>query len=174
MHVAALDLSLTAPARCMPDGTTEVLDTSSMRGFDRWSAIRGFALDAADSCDVLAIEGYAYAARGRSIISLGELGGIVRYTLHAHEVPFIEVTPGSIKKYATGKGNAGKEAVLVAAVRRGGDLFAGTTNDEADAFMLWALVKDALGEAVVEMPARHREACEVVEDALADLLAVNA
>lgn len=48
-------------------------------------------------------------------------------------IPVVEVPPSTLKKWGTGKGNAGKDLVLAAAVRRWAQV---TQNDEADAAWL--------------------------------------
>ena len=78
------------------------------------------------------------------------------------------IPPASLKMYATGKGNASKDAVLAAAIRRYPDVeFDG--NDAADALILAAMGADHLGFPLVSktpsgrksratLPARNREA----------------
>lgn len=55
-----------------------------------------------------------------------------------YEIPYSGVPVGTIKKHATGKGNADKAAMIQAAKAKG---FAVENDDEADALMLldWAL-----------------------------------
>lgn len=55
-----------------------------------------------------------------------------------HQIPYQGVPVGTIKKHVTGKGNAGKEAVLDAIVARG---HAPVDDNEADALALlaWAI-----------------------------------
>lgn len=109
--------------------------------------------------DLVAIEGYAYG-RPNQAHQLGELGGVVRVALHEAGIPVVVVPPASVKTYATGKGNASKDDVLLAAVRRLD--YAGSTKDESDALWLYALVMDALGQPVVTVPAIHRRAVSTV------------
>jgi crossover junction endodeoxyribonuclease RuvC len=112
--------------------------------------------------DVVVIEGYSFASRGRAVVSLGELGGVLRTALHEHGIPYVEVPPSALKKYATGKGNAGKELVLVEAVKRLG--YEGSSTDEADAMWLRQMGMDHYGhpDAVV-VPKSNRDALEKVE-----------
>ena len=63
--------------------------------------------------DLVAIEDYAYAA-GQGAHQLGELGGLLRLTLWNYLLPFKVYAPGTIKKHATGKGNASKAQMLEA------------------------------------------------------------
>ena len=64
-----------------------------------------------------------------------------------HQIPYQGVPVGTIKKHATGKGNAGKEEVIAAIRARGhtpGD------DNEADALALlhWAIAQHDLGQEV--------------------------
>lgn len=168
MRIVAFDLSLTSPAVCA-DGRLDTLPTGKLRGHQRLDTILDWIVRhvTADGCDrredLIAIEGYSYGAKGRAFISLAELGGIVRHELHTIGFTYIEIPPACVKKYATGKGNAGKDDVLAAAIRRGGALFTGITNDEADAFWIWALTCDLIGQPTVGVPKQHREALDKLE-----------
>ena len=74
----------------------------------------------------------------------------------------VEVPPGSLKRYATGKGNAAKDAVLAAVVRRYPTVEV-TGNDEADALVLAAMGARHLGEPVDDpMPKTHLAAMDAV------------
>ena len=55
-----------------------------------------------------------------------------------HQIPYQGVPVGTIKKHATGKGNASKDDMIAAAVRKG---FAPEDDNEADALALldWAI-----------------------------------
>lgn len=60
------------------------------------------------------IEGYSFGSKGRSVVSLGELGGAVRLFLFQNNIPFLEVPPTTLKKVVTGRGDAKKEDMLAA------------------------------------------------------------
>jgi Holliday junction resolvasome RuvABC endonuclease subunit len=85
------------------------------------------------------IEGYSFASPNRSH-QLGELGWACRRSLLIADVPWVVVTPGQRAKYATGKGNAPKVAVLLAAARTLG--YTGTDDNAADALWLWTMATD--------------------------------
>ena len=59
------------------------------------------------------IEDYAFAAKGR-VFNLAENCGLLKYMLYKKDYKFSTVAPSVIKKYATGKGNANKEAMWLA------------------------------------------------------------
>jgi crossover junction endodeoxyribonuclease RuvC len=61
--------------------------------------------------------------------------------------PVVEVAPALLKKYATGKGNAGKDEVLAAAIRRY-PMANITCNDIGDAVVLAAMGARHLGEPI--------------------------
>ena len=64
-----------------------------------------------------------------------------------HQIPYQGVPVGTIKKHATGKGNAGKEDVIAAARARG---HAPVDDNEADALALlsWAVHHHDVGQEV--------------------------
>jgi crossover junction endodeoxyribonuclease RuvC len=130
--VSAFDLSLTSTGYATPEGSGVLVPPDGMRGIDRLRWIRRHVLDLARGLVVL--EGYSFASRGRAIVSLGELGGVVRVALADARIPWVDVPPAVRCKLATGRGNAPKEAVLAAAIRRLG--YAGHSHDVADASWL--------------------------------------
>ncbi len=79
----------------------------------RYRYISSWAVDVIESYDVCAVllEDYAYAATGR-VFNIGENTGILKYRLMHKEIPFYEIPPTVIKKFATGKGNAKKDMML--------------------------------------------------------------
>ena len=67
----------------------------------------------------------------------GFMGQLTAWCEH-HQIPYQGIPVGTIKKHATGKGNAGKEDVLASVTARG---HAPVDNNEADALALlhWAI-----------------------------------
>ena len=131
-RVLGLDLSLTATGYAYNDEVTGVI-RSKARGMRRLAEIREAVLELAHEADVVVLEGYSYASANQAH-QIGELGGVVRLALHDRRIPFVDVAPAALKKFATGKGNAPKDAMIAAAIRRFG--FEGSDNNEADAWML--------------------------------------
>ena len=79
----------------------------------RYKYISNWAIDVLDSYDVRVVflEDYAYAAVGK-VFQIGENTGILKYRLMNRDIPFYQIPPTVIKKYATGKGNANKDIML--------------------------------------------------------------
>lgn len=166
-RVIALDLSLvsTGWAASTDNPMRPVygtLDTGHLRGPERLHHLEQLIVDRIRQTDphVVAIEGYAYA-RGNNAHQIGELGGIVRLHLHRQHHTYVEIPPATLKKYATGKGNASKEKMLAEAVRRLD--YPGSSNDEADALWLWTATRDAYSHPPVAMPKAHRQALDAID-----------
>lgn len=82
------------------------------------------------------IENYAYGipSMKSQSHSIGELGGVVRVVLYKCGVPFIAVSPTTLKKFVTGRGNAEKSDVKLWCLKNWEMEFA--DNNQADAFGL--------------------------------------
>lgn len=166
MRIIGLDLSLTRTGYVLPDGTTSVIvpPKGAERGMPRLRWIRDSILSRArmSRVDLVVIEGYAMGmGREAHNHAMGELGGVVRLSLFEAGISFVDVPPAVLKKYATGKGNANKELVLVEAVKRLG--FQGSDNNEADALWLWHMAHDRFDGVRSYVPATNREALGKVE-----------
>lgn len=110
------------------------------------------ALPPLEHCRV-AVEGPSFASTGSAAHVLGGLWWAVR--AHLSSVDVIVVPPSTVKKYATGKGNAGKDEVLAAVVRRYLDVEV-RGNDEADALVLAAIAARLNGDPIdPALPADH-------------------
>ncbi|PZN09860.1 MAG: hypothetical protein DIU69_08080 [Bacillota bacterium] len=88
---------------------------------------------------VVVMEGYSMAAKAGRLADLGELGGVLKTALwdegyREEDGTLVVVTPAQLKKFATGRGNAEKAAVVSAVARRWGVEV--DTDDEADAYVL--------------------------------------
>jgi len=94
---------------------------------------------------LVVIEHYSFNSKNAGEM-LGELGGILRSELVLGlGVEVVEVAPARLKKFATGRGNAGKPAVVSALSRRYDRDF--SSDNRADAFGLAQLGMVLLGQA---------------------------
>ena len=173
MRVVGLDLSLTATGVAIIDGTAVMVSTIESKGTKDASLLdRMRRLDDIESQIINNIE------RGRlPDLVVIEQPAFSRTTGHHHDrsglwwrvvgvaqdfyADVVEVTPGGLKKYVTGKGNASKDEVLLSVARRFPEV-AVTNNNEADALVLAAMGADHLGRPLVTMPAAHRAALDAV------------
>lgn len=88
-----------------------------------------------EQADVALIESHTFAAKGGSQHDRSGLWWLVVRDLFDLGIKVVEISPSQIKQFATGKGNAPKEAVMLATARRHPDIEF-TTDDEADALNL--------------------------------------
>jgi Holliday junction resolvasome RuvABC endonuclease subunit len=157
MIVVAFDLSLVSTGVAHHDGTTHRI-ISAQAGPRRLGELR----DAVTACatapwaDLVVLEGQSFGHNGRGHAELAGLHALVRVALWEREIVYVDVPPASLKTIATGRGNASKEEVHDAAIKRLG--YAGASRDEADALWLRAAALDHYGAPLVDLPATHRRA----------------
>jgi hypothetical protein len=76
----------------------------------RYEYLSDWALPPLLSADYICIEDYAYGAKGQ-VFNIGENTGILKYRMWQQNKKYSTVAPTQVKKFATGKGNANKEAM---------------------------------------------------------------
>ena len=172
MRILAIDPSLTATGAALVD-TSDILApevwtiTSKPPRVDtihaRLSRIDEivYRLTCLDDIGLVVVEAPAYdSRRGKQHDRSGLWWAVV--TGYANRAtPVVEVTTGGIKRYATGKGNASKDAVLLAVARRFAHVDV-TDNNQADALVLAAMAADHYGSPLADMPKTHRVALDAV------------
>lgn len=156
-----LDLSLTSPGWATPEGHGVLRVPGDIRGMRRLRLIRDAVLASCRDHELALIEGYSFNSHASHAHELGELGGVVRLALFEAGIPFADVPPAVLKKYAAGKGNAKKALMLVEAVKRLG--YEGHSHDVADALWLLEMGLDYCGRLTApRVPQSHRAALEKV------------
>jgi len=146
-----------------------VIRTGPRRGMARLAFIRNQVFiiaqepDTGILPDVVILEGYSHGSSNQAHY-LGELGGVIRLALYEAGIPYVDIAPQKRARYATGRGNAGKDDILQAAVHRSGRIF--DSNDAADAWWLWQMGLahyDPENPHLVQMPARNLEALRGIQ-----------
>lgn len=162
MKILAIDPSLNGNGICI-HGQTERIGAGKLTGTKRLWSLKAAMLDVLQTHqpDLVVLEDYAFGASGRATMSLAEWGGILRLMLHEMAFPVALVSPNSLKSWATGKGNAKKDAVVSEITNRSGQTF--RSSDEADAWALWAMASQRYGQPVVKMPADRAKALEKID-----------
>jgi len=164
LRVAGLDLSITAPGIALPDGTTHTIKTHPKEGDRRLQRIAteiGRALngDEDNDVDLVVIEDLPTHAKSAGIT--GMVHGAVRLILLDSCIPYVLVTPATLKAFATGKGNADKTAMAVAALKRAGREFA--DDNQCDAWWLRAAGLDWYGQPEFTLPQAQRDRLSKVD-----------
>lgn len=163
-RVLGIDLSLTCTGLAGPVWTDTIKPPAKMRGTVRMMHIRSTLLDRyLNGLDLVAIEGPSYGSQaGQSgHHERAGLWWLVRCVLDARGHDVAVIPPASVKKYATGRGNASK-VDMVREVTKRFPWFVGG-EDEADALVLAAMAADHLGQPMADMPAAHRKALDAVQ-----------
>lgn len=172
MRVVGLDLSLTStgvavvdddPLRTQPMVTVSRVTSSGRTGAtldercQRLRVLRQKVCEAARPADLVVVEGPSFGQhRQGGQHDRAGLWWLVVAALQGN-APVVEVPPSVRAKYATGAGNAGKDAVLAAVVRRYPDVEV-RSNDEADALVLAAMGARHLGRPIDALPQVHLQA----------------
>jgi len=162
MTVLALDLSLTATGHCSSDGAIGTIIPKT-KGTARIVFIVDEVLDEVHRSKpkLIIMEDIPFGGRNNAAGPLAMLHGALRYMLHDRGCPFVTVPPASLKKYATGKGNATKPDMRMALFQRHGlDL---RDDNQVDAWWLMHMALDHLGEPIIVLPKTHRDALAKVE-----------
>lgn len=164
LHVVGLDLSITATGIARSDGTLTTVDTKKATGDQRLLVIERHVNEAIGvwhehpKPHLAVIEDLPTHAHSAGIT--GMVHGVVRVALMRSGVPYVLIPPASLKKYATGKGNATKPDMRMSLYQRADiDL---RDDNQVDALWLRYMGLDALGHPAVDLPKSHREALDKV------------
>ncbi|MFY1658554.1 hypothetical protein [Micromonospora sp. WMMD1274] len=154
-RVVGLDLSITATGIAWCDGTTYTI-TPKRDGDARLLEIESEVARAIDgrAIDLVVIEDLPINAKSAGIT--GMVHGTIRTWLRRNAIPYALLSPATLKKYATGKGNCGKPEMAVAAYKR----FTREPADDNQVDALWLRHAglDHLGHPDTAMPAAQRAA----------------
>lgn len=111
--------------------------------------------------DVVSIEGPSHGSVSGSHHDRSGLWWVLVLELSENlGLDVVEITPSQVKTYATGKGNAAKDEVMAAAIRRYPQAPI-SNNNESDAFTLAAMAARLIGEPIEEtLPQTHLRTME--------------
>lgn len=84
--------------------------------------------------DRIAIEGFAYGAKGRAVGLQYGLGWLIRAMMYIEKFSYTEVTPSQLKKFASNRGNAKKEDLVLPIYKKWG--FEHSSDNVRDAYVL--------------------------------------
>jgi len=84
--------------------------------------------------DIIAIEGFAFGAKGAAVGTMYGIGWGMRMDFFRCRVNYTEVSPSAVKKFASGKGNTKKDELGVEIYKRWG--FEHKSDNVRDAYVL--------------------------------------
>lgn len=135
MIVVGIDYSMSSPAICVHRGNEWSINNckfyflTSRKKFvfpsttfhgtlhkdyrtqeERFNDIASWAISNIPKTAKIGMEGYSYASKG-VVFDIGENTGLLKHYLWKNKMVFESISPPSVKKFATGKGNANKLAM---------------------------------------------------------------
>lgn len=159
-----LDLSITRTGVGHPDGSTQAL-VPRCKGDDRLEYLAdciGLAVRQ-EEVELAVVEGLGGVYKGEAARTMPMLHGAIRLELRRCKVPYMLLSPSSLKKFATGNGSADKTAMALAALKRLGREY--HTSDECDGDWLriagrfaYGLGEHLGGGRVLQMPQENLKA----------------
>ena len=175
MRVIGLDLSLTATGFALIEDDTITVRTITSKPHgdslaDRQARLHNLVADLLlahlpiDPIDLVVIEQPAFSRTTGHHHDRSGLWWLVVDAIWGWReeiTPMAEVSPTTLKKYATGKGNAAKDTVLLATARRFPHVDL-RDNNMADALWLAAMGARHLGSPIDDMPKAHLAAMDAV------------
>jgi Holliday junction resolvasome RuvABC endonuclease subunit len=126
MIVLGLDLSLTGTGMCVVQSNAgdgkgllaTINTTAKTRTEDRLITIRRHIAQASSGVDAAIIEGLSYGSVGGAQAERSALHWMVRVDLYQLGVPYVVVTPMSLKKFVCGTAKAEKSMMIREVYRR--------------------------------------------------------
>lgn len=150
MTVAGLDPSTKRTGLALPNGTIHsIAPPTDLRGGERLAWIEKAFIHTMRTNPpaprLVLIEKYPPSlgkAGASTMITIGELRGVLRRYIWACGADELEIEPSRLKRWATGDGRADKNRMVATAVAEGAPV---TNDDEADAWWLAHLGRTGLG-----------------------------
>lgn len=163
MKILGLDLSIAGTGICRHDDAhgflAYTLPLAAKYGDLRLNILRDHVAAIAPGHDFAVIEDLPQNAMAAGITGMAQ--GAVRPVLQDLGIPYVLVVPSTLKLYATGHGGADKKTMVKAMVegaRRRPD-----SHNAADAFWLWHLGMDHVGQPYCPVPSARRYHLNVVD-----------
>lgn len=161
MRVAGLDLSMTATGATHQgdDGTacTHTIKTRARRDWRLPELVRQ-VIPLVEGSDLVLVEGYLNKSFSAGIT--GMVHGAVRLGLLEAGLKYAVLPPTSLKKFATGNGQADKIKMATAALKRAGLEF--SDDNACDSWWLYVAAAQYLGSPVVDLPKDQRAALAAI------------
>jgi Holliday junction resolvasome RuvABC endonuclease subunit len=161
-QVLGLDLSLNATGVCLPDGMTYTIKCKASQGDSRFTLIRDHLRVTLrySRPDIAVVEDLG-RFKGNTLIVMAMVRACAVLELLDSGVPYVFVSPTSLKMFATGSGRADKDDMARAAADRGGRTFA--DDNQCDAWWLRAAALCTYGNgAGLVLDVKQRGALEAI------------
>jgi len=115
--------------------------------------------------DIVCIENFSYNSVGQGIDYQYGVGWVIREHLHKAGFHYYDVSPKSLKKFATGNGNASKK-VMVAPIEKRWD-YKHPSDNVTDAFILSEIAKAIdQGNEYEGLKAHEKQVIKIIKDGI--------
>lgn len=113
-----------------------LLDFPKLKGMQRVEAFQHRIDDLLQTWkpELAVVEQYAHHHNVSSFIKVVEVGTVIRLALHRHKIPWVTVTPTTLKLWVTGYGGGKKDRMKTAIKEKWG--FSSPSDDIVDAYAL--------------------------------------
>lgn len=143
MIVGGLDISLNGTGTARLDTETgrarvRRINPGNRTGHERLEFVVREVTADLDGCDIVGVEGYAYASR-TPVAEIHEISGLLKHMLWRRRIPYAIIPPWNLKSYTTGNGSAGK-LDMTREMQLTFPSILLKSDDEADALALAAMV----------------------------------
>lgn len=92
----------------------------------------------------ICIEGFSYGSKGKGVSTQYGIGWMIRAELVRNGYTYYDIPPSAVKKFATGKGNVKKDAMVLPIFKHWG--FEHDSDNVRDAYVLAQIARGLKGE----------------------------
>lgn len=166
MTAVGIDLSITATGLASSDGKSRIIGSKGITTLplaDRVEALKNLRFDivswvTSQEPKLVLIEAPAFSRAGGGAVERHFLYLDVIDHILGRGIPLVEVTTNQRMTYATGKGQASKNAIVDAVARRWPQFETGGNDNLCDAIVLAAMGAERLGQPLAIVPRSHSAA----------------
>lgn len=164
-----IDTTTVQDPRVIP-ASKKVKDRTVIEGLERLEYIFRHVAAYFQPGTLVMLEHFAFGARGNAVYELAGLGYLIRFAMKQRGIPYIEVSPTSLKKFVSGTGKDAKKELVLLDTKERFDVRC-ETNNVADATVLQFMGRALLGEPMPKPLVKfQQEALKTVLDSLKDPL----
>ena len=171
--IVGLDPSLSSTGICYgtsADNWQTIAITSKARGEDVLSRVKRceYVVEQLETLlsvvkpRLIVIEDYAFGSKFGKPAYRAELGGLIRWHGIEYTPHILEVSPTTLKKFATGKGAGDKSLIQAHVQKRWGQMF--SSDDECDAFVLYQMALCISGRQPPATQAQREAVAKVLSE----------
>jgi crossover junction endodeoxyribonuclease RuvC len=140
VRYVGIDPSLSGTGLVILDETGDIIEAVSLKAGKEDDPLRFMKLTERimkylnPATDKVLIEGFSFGSRGKGVSTMYGIGWCIRIYMQMSSISWQEVAPTALKKFASNKGNAKKEDLVLPVYKKWG--FESSSNDITDGFVM--------------------------------------